>query len=171
MGNSNKTHIGFFLNLDHPSDKEINHILETLPSYVSKTSYIKRAIAFYYRNCNDNIGYQPSGVFPVADVKMDYREDIPEVPKAEKPKRVKESNSSNKKQEKVVLKPENPIKETEEVMIEMQEPVKEIPKDEPKKEPVMTTTEISEEEGLIVNNNSDVDSNTDYEAMISDFFK
>ena len=63
------------------------------------------------------------------------------------------------------------IKETEEVMIEMQEPVKEFPKDEPKKEPVITTTEISEEEGLIVNNNSDVDSNTDYEAMISDFFK
>lgn len=54
MGAENKSHIGFFLNLDKPSDREIDHILQTIPTYISKTSYIKRAIMFYSQNCPDS---------------------------------------------------------------------------------------------------------------------
>lgn len=54
MGAENRSHIGFFLNLDKPSDREIDHILQTIPTYISKTSYIKRAIMFYSQNCPDS---------------------------------------------------------------------------------------------------------------------
>ena len=50
----NKSHIGIYLNLDRPDDREIHRILQNIPSYVSKASYIKQAIAFFDKNCGNN---------------------------------------------------------------------------------------------------------------------
>ena len=47
-----KVHIGMILNLDRETDATINNILSNLPSYESKSKYLRQAVLFYekYRN-------------------------------------------------------------------------------------------------------------------------
>lgn len=51
--NPNVSHLGLFLNRNNPADKEISDILDSLPAYDNKTAYVKRAILFYNKNCEN----------------------------------------------------------------------------------------------------------------------
>jgi hypothetical protein len=169
---ADKTHIGFFLNLNKPSDREIDHILQTIPTYVSKTSYIKRAIAFYYKNCNDGGGYVGEAL---GEAKAPVMKE-PEMPQEEEKK--KEIKRETKKEERKENKGRNTVKEEapEVKAPEIKTPVTEEthvlePKPETEvKKPENTGGKQENDGNYVVSDNSDIDDNVDYDSFVDGFF-
>ena len=52
-----KKHIGAILDLSNETDAEINNILNNLPSYSSKSKFIRKAILYYHKN-GDNLNHE-----------------------------------------------------------------------------------------------------------------
>lgn len=152
----NKSHIGIYLNLDRPDDREIHRILQNIPSYVSKASYIKQAIAFYDKNCGNNNEIYVTQNLPKATVPKKASEEPPK---------------QEKKQEQVPeeKRRENTPKKTE----KKEPPVKNVPDlipEQKKEEPPKAQTESAEGNNLIVTNDSDIDDTVDYMGVVEGFF-
>lgn len=100
-----KSHVGFSLNLEKEGDLAVYKVLESIPSYDRKTSYIKRAVIFYNRNCNDsnNVLIEPIQKTPVAE-----HQDIEDV---KQPKRKKTKKTAEMGSEKQQQKPAMPSQE------------------------------------------------------------
>lgn len=91
-----KSHVGFSLNLEKEGDFAVYKVLESIPSYDRKTSYIKRAVIFYNRNCNDsnNVPIEPIQKTPVAE-----HQDIEDVKQPKRKKTKKTAEMGNEKQQ------------------------------------------------------------------------
>lgn len=156
----NKSHIGIYLNLDRPDDREIHRILQNIPSYVSKASYIKQAIAFYGKNCgNNNEIYVTQNLPKAAESKK-----APEEPPKQEKKQ--EQNPEEKRRENT---PKEKVKEEK----KKEPPVKNVPDlvpEQKKEEPPKAQTESAEGNNLIVTNDSDIDDTVDYMGVVEGFF-
>lgn len=96
-----KSHVGFSLNLEKEGDMAVYKVLESIPSYDRKTSYIKRAVIFYNRNCNDsnNVPFETKQKIPVPE--HQNIEDTKQ-PKRKKPQKTAEMGNE-KRQPKPVM--------------------------------------------------------------------
>lgn len=154
----NKSHIGIYLNLDRPDDREIHRILQNIPSYVSKASYIKQAIAFYDKNCGNNNEIYVTQNLPKAPEPKKAPEEPPKQEKKQEqnPEEKRRENTPKEKEEK---KKEPPVKNVPDLVPEQKT-------EEPPKAP----TESAEGNNLIVTNDSDIDDTVDYMGVVEGFF-
>jgi len=171
MAKDNKTHIGFFLNLDKPSDRAINQVLQTIPTYISKTSYIKRAIMFYKKYSNDNLD-----VIEENEVAGFNNDNIVIPSNNVKPHTNKTVNKKEKKEDEAVsvkdIK-EEPQKTSDKPKKESGSKI-EYPKEEEVKTPPVSSDnedDSTDDSDIVINNNSDINEDVDYDSYINDFFK
>ena len=96
-----KSHVGFSLNLEKEGDMAVYKVLESIPSYDRKTSYIKRAVIFYNRNCKDSniVPFETKQKIPVPE--HQNIEDTKQ-PKRKKPQKTAEMGNE-KRQPKPVM--------------------------------------------------------------------
>lgn len=156
----NKSHIGIYLNLDRPDDREIHRILQNIPSYVSKASYIKQAIAFYDKNCgNNNEIYVTQNLPKAAESKKAPEEPPKQEKKQEQNPEEKRRENTPKEKVKGEKKKEPPVKNVPDLVPEQK-----------KEEPPKAQTESAEGNNLIVTNDSDIDDTVDYMGVVEGFF-
>lgn len=148
----NKSHIGIYLNLDRPDDREIHRILQNIPSYVSKASYIKQAIVFYNKNCrNNNEIYVTQNPPETTAPKR-----TPEKPPKQKPKQEQPLEEKHKKDVPEKAEKDPPVMKTPNLIPERRED--------------KGQTEPAEGNNLIVTNDSDIDDTVDYMGVVEGFF-
>jgi len=139
---NNKAHIGFFMNLNNPSDRAVHQILENRPPFITKTAYIKRAIMFYKKYGGGNVELTEGGVLePIFSGDSNKEKKITNG-KKNTPKNKDLKNTSEKR----VFEPND------------------------KSEEDISETISDKENDIIVKNNSDINENVDYDAFVNGFF-
>lgn len=162
----NKSHIGIYLNLDRPDDREIHRILQNIPSYVSKASYIKQAIAFFDKNCGNN-----NEIYVTQNLLEKTRTAGPKKTQEENPK--PEQTPEEKRKEKKVAQEKTKDREPKKKVRKEEPMVKDIPdldRDRREEEALKELQEPVEGNNLIVKNDSDIDDTVDYMGVVEGFF-
>lgn len=164
-----KVHIGMILNLEKDTDVAINNILNNLPSYESKSKYLRQAILFYEKHKGKEVVKSTSETSIQPVLATQQSSEIKELLNtigtlAKSLEDVKKEITDIKNNEEVPTKAVEERKQTEKKE-KQSKSTKPIPKPEPE---VETEEPTSSEDEIVVNNDTKA-SSVSYADFMGDF--